>query len=86
MSITGYLNQFAGRFIPSGILCALGLGAGLISTAPQVYAQGASTALSVATPVVTDRVITSIQQYWDLTAEQKTQPQAFEIQGYVTYF
>ncbi|HEY4246348.1 MAG TPA: ATP-binding protein [Lacunisphaera sp.] len=35
---------------------------------------------------VPDAVITSIQQYWDLTSEQKAQPQRFRLECYITYF
>ena len=31
-------------------------------------------------------VIASIQQFWDLTPEQKSHPQKFELEGTVTYF
>ncbi len=33
-----------------------------------------------------DQVITSVQQYWDLTPEQKSRSQPFELHCYVTYF
>jgi len=31
-------------------------------------------------------VVRSIRQYWELSAAQKRQPQAYEIHGYVTYY
>src|SRR6266700_3127623 len=33
-----------------------------------------------------DRVISSVQQYWDLTPEQKSRPLPFELKCYVTFF
>lgn len=70
-----------GRLLSTVLGCALWLGAGLALPVSHSCAQ---TALAKEADSE-KRLITSIQQYWDLSPEQKSQTQKFEIQGYVTF-
>ena len=82
MFLAKLVTDRIGRFFSTGVGCALCLGAGLALSGPRVWAQAEPS--SAVLPA--DQVITSIQQYWDLTPEQKSRPQAFEFECYVTFF
>lgn len=74
--------QSTGRSIRTGLIGPLLLGLGAIWFAQNLGAQTETSAVSTAP----DRTITSIQQYWNLTPVEKSRPQHFELECYVTFF
>jgi signal transduction histidine kinase/ActR/RegA family two-component response regulator len=63
--------------------CVLFAGAGLALSGNRAHAE---TTPPVPATAPADRLIKSVQQYWELTPEQKSRPQPFELQCHVTFF